>query len=119
MADNGKKRPPLVADKRYSSTSKTKKKPASKPAKKSSASARKTRKAPARKPQRKLPLILALPWAVITWAVRILFRLGLATAVIAGLILAAAIFYTSTTIPPLSQLVDGRAQQKCSASARS
>ncbi|MEC7763437.1 MAG: PBP1A family penicillin-binding protein [Pseudomonadota bacterium] len=107
MAQNGNRRPTLVADKRYAKPQKTKKKPTKGP---SGGPPRKPRKAPKRKPRRNLPLILALPLGLIRWSFRIVFRLGFVTAVIAVLGLGAAVWYTSTTIPTLNALVDGRAK---------
>ncbi|MBV7410806.1 transglycosylase domain-containing protein [Maritimibacter sp. DP1N21-5] len=114
MANNGNGRKPLVADKRYSKASKTTKKATKKPTTtKKTATAKPARRAASRKaraPKRRLPLIFALPLALVAWVFRIVFRLGFATAVIAALGLGAAVWYTSTTIPPLTQLVDGRAK---------
>lgn len=107
MAENNNRRPPLVADKRYSKPRKTAKKPTKTPAGKPP---RKPRRAKAAPPRRALPLVLALPLALIRWFVRVVFRLGLITALIAGVGLAAAVFYTASTIPPLTELVDGRAK---------
>ncbi|EAQ12956.1 1A family penicillin-binding protein [Maritimibacter alkaliphilus HTCC2654] len=107
MAQNGNRRPPLVADKRYAKPQKTRKKPTKGP---SGKPPRKTRKSAKRKPRRNLPLILALPIGLVRWVFRIVFRLGFVTAIIAVLGLGAAVWYTSTTIPPLNQLVDGRAK---------
>lgn len=103
MADNGKRRPPLVADRRYSNTSKTTKKAAPKRKK----PVRAKRKAA---PKRRLPLIFALPLGLVRWVFRVLFRLGLITTVLAGIGLASAVYITSRGIPPMSQLVDGRAE---------
>jgi penicillin-binding protein 1A len=107
MAQNGKRRPTLVADKRYAKPQKTSKKPTKGT---SGKPPRKPRRAARSKPRRQLPLILALPWALIRWAFRILFRLGAVSAVIAVLGLGAAVWYTASSIPPLSELVDGRAK---------
>lgn len=109
MAQNGSRRPPLVADKRYPGA------PAKKNAAKKSGGKppRKPARKPARKPRktgRKLPFFLAWPLALIRW----LLRLGLKLAVVATIVVAALIgfgvFYFASTMPPLSSLVDGRAQ---------
>ncbi|WP_298498104.1 transglycosylase domain-containing protein [uncultured Maritimibacter sp.] len=114
MANNGNGRKPLVADKRYTSGSKATKKPAKKTTTTrktaSGKTARKTRSRRTRAPKRQLPLIFALPLALVAWVFRLVFRLGFAVAVIAALGLGAAVWYTSTTIPSLSELVDGRAK---------
>ncbi len=116
MANNGSRRPPLVADKRYpgrttraktsgkSTGGSSGKTPPGKPP-------RKPRKPqPNRQSKRPLPWIIALPLLLI----RGLFRLGLRLAVIGtvlvGLLVAGGVFYFASTIPPLTQLVDGRAR---------
>ncbi|MBV7380403.1 transglycosylase domain-containing protein [Maritimibacter dapengensis] len=107
MAQNGNRRPPLVADKRYSKPQKTKKNAAAKPAAK-----RRTtkRKAQPKRQKRRLPLILGLPLRAVGFVFKLVFRLGLAAAVIAGIGLAGAVYMTARDIPPISALVDGRAQ---------
>ncbi|HBZ42803.1 MAG TPA: glycosyl transferase, partial [Maritimibacter sp.] len=103
MAQNGKRRPPLVADKRYSKPQKTKKKPTQKP--------RRTKKRATRgKKKSTLPLILALPLRLVGFVFRLVFRLGVAVALIAGIGLGAAVYMASRDIPPMTQLVDGRAE---------
>jgi membrane peptidoglycan carboxypeptidase len=106
MAQKGSRRPPLVADKRYSSAP-AKKKPSGKSGGKPP---QKPRRPKPRKSGRKLPFFLAWPMALIRWV----FRLGLKLAVVAALVVAAllgfSVFYTASTMPPLSSLVDGRAQ---------
>ena len=121
MSGSGKKRPPLVADKRYVAT-----KPktgngakAKKSAKPASAASRKARK-PARKPVRKSaprsaakrrsPRLLAWPLALLRWALRLSWRLALRGAVAVAVVVGMAVFYFASTMPPLSQLVDGRAR---------
>ncbi|PID36500.1 MAG: glycosyl transferase [Rhodobacterales bacterium] len=90
----------MVAEKRYDRRSEkpAPKKPRKKPAKKP------------RSPKRTYPWFLALPLFLIRLVFRFTFRLALISAVIVTLIVAAAVFYTSTTIPPISELVDGRAR---------
>ncbi len=121
MSGSGKKRPPLVADKRYVAT-----KPktgngakAKKSAKPASAASRKARK-PARKPVRKSaprsaakrrsPRLLAWPLALLRWALRLSWRLALRGAVAVAVVVGLAVFYFASTMAPLSQLVDGRAR---------
>ena len=110
MAQNGNRRSPLVADKRYAKPQKTKKKPGSGPSGKPPRKPRRPAKPKSRRSRRNLPLIFALPLALVRWVFRIVFRLGFVTAIIAVLGLGAAVWYTSTTIPSLNQLVDGRAK---------
>ncbi|MBK6466032.1 MAG: PBP1A family penicillin-binding protein [Rhodobacter sp.] len=98
MATGGGGRRPLVADRRYGR--------AAKPApKKAAPAARKSRRKP-RPPRRRHGLLVSLVldlWRMV-WAV--LWRL---TAV-AALILAAVVFYFYAQLPPLTDLLDGRAR---------
>ncbi|MGR3364800.1 MAG: transglycosylase domain-containing protein [Maritimibacter harenae] len=106
MANNGKRRTPLVADKRYAKPQKTTKKATGGKQR----PPRRPRRGKRAAPRRRLPLILALPLGLIRWVLRIFLRLGMVTAVVAAIGIAAAVFYTASTIPPMSKLVDGRAK---------
>ncbi len=130
MSGSGRKRPPLVADKRYGAPKArpksrakagpgTKPKPKTKPQKSSKqpaararAGTTKRRAAPQRraKPARRLPAILRWPLSLVGWILRLIWRLTLRGAIAVALVLAAAVFYFYTTLPPLSELVDGRAR---------
>ncbi len=101
MAQKGSRRPPLVADKRYSGGSRGKKPPRGTP--------RKRKPAP-RGPKRNLPFFLAWPLALIRWIFRLGLRLAVVGALVVGLMIGLGVFYFASTMPPLSQLVDGRAQ---------
>lgn len=104
MTQNGSRRPTLVADKRYKKA---------KPAKTSAApKAKKPRKAPRKPkpPRRKLPLILALPLALVRWVLRLAFRLTLAGAVVVGLIVLGMAIYQASNMPSLAEMLDGRAK---------
>lgn len=100
MADSGRRRPPLVADRRYGKTTKAAKKPAArKPAGK--------KRAPRKPVRRRNPLVAFVLWIVrffwrIIWAVS--WRLGL----VAVLLVAMAVGYFYTTLPALDQVLDGR-----------
>ncbi len=103
MSGNGKKRTPLVAERRYPAGS-TGKKPAPK---KKAASSRTTRRKAA--PKRSKPtgpigwLLLPFRWAVrIIWAVS--WRLGLVTALIIG----GFSLYFASQMPAMEELIDGR-----------
>ena len=101
MSTNGKRQPPLVADRRYRNNKPAAAKPATKPAARKPARARKKRG-----PigtlfaflGRTVGRILGLIWGVF-------WRAGVAVSVI----VAGAVLYYTTTIPPLEELVDGRA----------
>ncbi len=107
MAQNGSRRPPLVADKRYSNAAQPRKKPTRKSGK---TPPPRRPKRPARKPQRRLPLILAWPLALIKWVLRLSFRLVAAASLVIALLIGLGVFYFTTTIPPIGELVDGRAR---------
>ena len=109
MSDSSRRRPPVVADKRYAAS--TAKRPAKASAKKPAGKTTSKRK-PARKKAssngRRGPLgwiraafgfVFGLIWAL-TW------RMGL----IVGLIVGAAVFYVYSTLPEYTALLDGRAK---------
>ena len=102
MSPSGPKRPKLVADKRYS-----KKKPAAKqPARRK---ARKPAAKRARRTQRPKG-ILGWPIFLISWVVRLIWRLTWKSAAVVALIIGLAVFYFASTIPDLNALLDGRAK---------
>lgn len=98
MSQSGRKTPKLVAENRYAGT---------KPAAKTSAPKSRAK----RKPVRKRPTG-PLGWIGrgIRWVVRLLFRLFWSIGVVACLIVAGAVVYTATTLPPVDDLIDGRAR---------
>lgn len=106
MAKKTGRRPTIVADKRYDSR---------KPAPKSSgAKASKPRKSkPAAKPRKPKPAkrgiigTLLLPFR---WLLRVLWGFTWRIGLISALLLGAAVFFTSLTLPDLSALLDGRAR---------
>lgn len=96
MSNTGRRKPPLVAEKRYTKSPS----PAPKP--------KKPRKPAARK--RRLPAIIGWPLALIMWVIRIIWRLTWRAGLIATLLLVGMVLYTSTTVPDLETLLDGRAR---------
>lgn len=111
MSNKGSKRPPLVADRRYPGTSKTRKSAAKTSSAKTSAKTAKPRRRTRRaKSQRRLPWVFALPLALFGWV----FRLGLRLSFVAGVLfivaLGGAVAYYASTMPPISAMVDGRAK---------
>ncbi|SMH40971.1 transglycosylase domain-containing protein [Maritimibacter sp. HL-12] len=101
MAQKGSRRPPLVADKRYSGASRGKKsakKPPAKPPHKP------------RRPRRRRPFFIAWPLALLRWIFRLGLRLAVVATLVVGIMIGAGVFYFASTMPPLGQLVDGRAQ---------
>ncbi|RVV99057.1 PBP1A family penicillin-binding protein [Mesobaculum littorinae] len=92
----------MVADRRPSRGSGTQKRTASKPA----AKRRKTRAAA---PQRRRG---PLGWlaALFGWVLSLIWRFAWRGALVVGLLLAAAVFFVYTQLPPVSALLDGRAR---------
>jgi len=92
MSGNGKKRAPLVADRRYSQKAKPKK-----------AAPKRRRKTATKKRGLLGWLLLPLVWLVrLIW--RLTWRLGLVVAALIGV----DVFYFSSQMPPFEELVDGR-----------
>ncbi|MEP2640164.1 PBP1A family penicillin-binding protein [Roseobacter sp.] len=104
MSDSRKRKRPLVADKRYAAPSKTARKAKAKPKAKPRKTAR--RKTTARRRGGLVGLIQRL----IRWCVRLIWgitwRVGLATSVVLGLFVG----YYYTTLPDVTDLLDGRAR---------
>ncbi|WP_372988745.1 transglycosylase domain-containing protein [Sulfitobacter sp.] len=103
MSDSPKRKRPLVADKRTSGK-------ASGAAKKAPAKKAPARRKPARKsaPRRGGPI----GWlsALVRWAMRLIWVITWRVTVVAMLMLAVAVGYFYTTLPPLEALLDGRAR---------
>ncbi len=99
MSGNGKKRPPLVAERRVQ-------KAAAKPSAKKPA-----RKAQARRPAKRRGNIFSrIFFGLFGWLWRLIWRITLRSAVVMGLILALSIGYFYATLPPVGELLDGRAR---------
>ena len=98
MSQSGRKMPNLVAENRYAA-----RKPAAKPA---APKSRAKRKPAPRKPRGPLGWI----GRGLRWALRILFRLFWSIGIVACLIVGGAVVYTATTLPPVDDLIDGRAR---------
>jgi 1A family penicillin-binding protein len=103
MADSSRRKPPLVADKRYpaGSASKAARKAKPKPA------PRKSKPRRARKPMRG-PLRWIL--APVRWLLRLLWGIGWRIGAIMAVILALAVGYVYLTLPNMTSLLDGRAR---------
>ena len=107
MSGSGKKRPRLVADKRYSPASPAKgKKTVTKrtPAKRKPAKRKTTR----RKTARKGNLFVRIFRRFFGWLFGLMWKIGWRVAVVVGVLVGAGVAYDYTTLPPVSQLVDGR-----------
>ncbi|UWQ07468.1 transglycosylase domain-containing protein [Aliiroseovarius crassostreae] len=109
MSQSGRKRPVLVADKRYPSSSAAAKKPAAKkPAK---------AKSPKRSPRpnggggnKGGGGILMWPVRMVQWLIRLTWRLIWKGALVVALIVGLAVFYFASTMPELTTMLDGRAK---------
>lgn len=99
MSGSGKKRPPLVADRRYRAGG------GAKTPRKGKASRRSAAKPAARR--RGLRGVLARAFG---WLWRLVWGTLWRGAVVAALLVALAVFYIFTTLPPMEELVDGRAR---------
>lgn len=102
MSGKGKKRPPLVADKRYRSKATAARKPTAKKAAARSRAKRKTSKKGNR--------WLVLTGDVLGWVFRLSWLLVWRSAAVVTIILAIAVLYFTTSLPPLADLLDGRAK---------
>ncbi len=100
MSGNGKKRPPLVADKRYTAKPAAKKAaaPAKKPAAKRKAAPKKA------KPRGVIGWVLA-PFR---WLIRLIWAFSWRVGLVTGLIIGGFSFYFAAQMPAVSELIDGR-----------
>ncbi|AXI56376.1 transglycosylase domain-containing protein [Sulfitobacter sp. JL08] len=103
MSDSSRRKPPLVADKRYPSGSASKSARKAKP----KAAPRKSRPKRTRRPMRG-PLRWLL--APVRWLLRLLWGIGWRIGAIMAVILALAIGYVYLTLPNMTSLLDGRAR---------
>ncbi|MFY9241227.1 MAG: transglycosylase domain-containing protein [Roseovarius sp.] len=95
MSNTGRRKPPLVADKRKP---KAKTKPTSRPER---------RRAP---PRAKGGILSRIFGGLLRWIWRIVWGVGWRVTVFAGLIVGLATGYTYTTLPDVSTLLDGRSR---------
>ena len=103
MSDSSKRKRPLVADKRTAGKGG---KPPRKPvAKKAPAKRKPARRAPAR-PKGPIGWLAALVW----WVFRLIWTIVWRVTAVAVLMVALAVGYFYTTLPPLEALLDGRAR---------
>ncbi|WP_306112880.1 MULTISPECIES: transglycosylase domain-containing protein [unclassified Roseovarius] len=101
MSKSGGKKPPLVAEKRYSkSRSKSKTTTRRKPA------AKRKRRAPARK---RNPIV-AFFLRIIRWFLRIVWWVTWRVTAVVAVVVGLAVGYVYTTLPDLTELLDGRAR---------
>lgn len=114
----GRKKPPLVAERRYGAKSASAgKKPAAagktkrKPTKSVSKSASKSKAAARRKPAKKQPRnpIVRFFRAVFSWILRLIWAFTWRVTALATIVLGLAVGYVYSTLPEFTALLDGRA----------
>lgn len=120
MSNSGRKKPPLVAERRYATGAKPKPKPkvkpkaAAKPKPTPQKAARNSTRRPA-KPRANRSggggnFILRFFRRLIGWVLRLIWSFSWRIGAITALILAAAVGYVHSTLPEANALLDGRAQ---------
>ena len=119
MSDSSRRKPPLVADKRYpqSAAAKGSRKPVSRPTRSKTTKPRAKPKAtPRRKARRKgssgggRGTIGGALRTVVGWIIALIWGFVWRVSLIVALLIAMAVGYTYTTLPDLSALLDGRAR---------
>ncbi|EPX77411.1 transglycosylase domain-containing protein [Litoreibacter arenae] len=98
MSNSGRKKPPLVAEKRYSKAAAAKPKPKAKPK-------RRVTKRKAASKKRGLIGWILFPFV---WTFRLIWRLTWRIAAVAAVLLVGAVAYTYAQLPPVEELLDGR-----------
>ncbi len=99
MSRSGGKKPPLVADRRYS-------KPKSKPAARRKAAPRRKKRAPARK---RNPIV-AFFLRIIRWCLGLIWWITWRVSAVLALVIGLSVGYVYTTLPEVTELLDGRAR---------
>ncbi|MEO3414340.1 PBP1A family penicillin-binding protein [Roseovarius sp. CAU 1744] len=99
MSKSGGKRPPLVAERRYSK----------------SRSAKATRRKPATKRRRRTPArkrnpIVAFFLRIMRWCLRVIWWITWRVTAVVALVVGLSVGYVYATLPDLAQLLDGRAR---------
>lgn len=107
MSDSSKRKRPLVADRRYPPKGKAATK---QPAKKPTAKKAPVRRKPTRTKKPRRGGIIGLLSALVSWILRLIWKITWRVTAVAILCLALAVGYFYTTLPPLEALLDGRAR---------
>ena len=110
MSGSGKKRGRLVADKRYPAAKPSGgKRKAGKPAKRKTTTARQpAKRRTTRSRKRKTNPVLGFFLGFVRWVLRMMWRIGWRVTAVVALLVGAGVIYDYSTLPPLSQMIDGR-----------
>ena len=106
MAPTGRNKPPLVAEKRYPAQSAGAKKPSANGTKRKKT----TRKPARRRPKTFLGRVAAFFIGILTWILRLVWRIGRAVALVSAAILAGFVIWYASTMPPVAERLDARAR---------
>ncbi|WP_323784190.1 PBP1A family penicillin-binding protein [Thalassovita sp.] len=112
MSDSGRKKPPLVAERRYSKTSKTKSK-ASTPKKAAASKSAKPKRRPTKRKASAKPAgnpILRFFKRLIGLILRVIWGFSWRVGAVVALIVALSVGYVYTTLPEAGAVLDGRAK---------
>lgn len=117
MSDSGRGKGRLVADRRYPRASqKSTTKPQGRKASGGGAGGggpsrpRKTARKPARKPAKKRNFLVAFVLGTFSWILRIFWRITWRVTAVVALMLALGVGFFYTQLPPVTDLLDGRAR---------
>jgi len=103
MSGNGRKKPPLVAERRYGKSG------GAKPAKpRATATKRKAAPRKTRAKAKQRGLLGRVFFGLFGWLLRLVWRLSLRAGFALAAVVAVAVLYFSTTLPPVTDLLDAR-----------
>ncbi|CUH51022.1 transglycosylase domain-containing protein [Shimia marina] len=107
MSDSGRRKPPLVADKRYGRVGA---RPARKPVSKKPKPRKTKMQRPRKKAAAKRNPIVAFFLSILSWVLRLIWSIVWRTSVVVGLLVGLAVSYVYLTLPDVDELLDGRAR---------
>ncbi|SFL64789.1 transglycosylase domain-containing protein [Shimia aestuarii] len=112
MSDSGRKRPPLVAERRHGSAAKKPSRATRKPAAKGKAAPKKAtaKRKPTRASKKKRNPIVAFFLGILRWIWGIVWAFTWRISLVVVLLLGMAVGYVYMTLPDVTELLDGRAR---------
>lgn len=112
MSGNGNKRPPLVAEQRYRAAAKPARKAATGTGSGSGGRGTKRTRKPAAPRRKRGPIgtILAFFGSILRWVVGLVWGIGWRIGLVTTLIVGLGVLFYAAQMPPVSELVDGRAR---------